>query len=112
MTERDEPQVGLACNLGAMTPEQRERHRALGSSLRGIVREVREQPDGFEFDLPPEAWSTAAEFVALERLCCPFVRFHLAMAEDGGPVLLGLTGREGVKEFLRIELGLPSPPEA
>ena len=43
----------------------------------------------------------------LERLCCPFVRFRLEMEEDGGPLYLSLTGRDGVKEFLRGELGLP-----
>jgi len=48
----------------------------------------------------------AAEFVALEKLCCPFVRFLLEMPEDGGPLRLDLTGREGVKELLRAELGL------
>lgn len=96
----------LACNLGAMTPAQRARHRDLGEALRGGIRETVELPDGFTFRLPPEAWSTAAEFVLLEKLCCPFVRFQLEMSEDGGPVRLTLTGREGVREFLRAELGV------
>jgi len=91
-----------------MTPEQRERHHRLGERLRGTVLQVQELDDGFCFRLPAEEWSTAAEFVTLERLCCPFVRFCLEMDEDGGPVRLSLTGRQGVKEFLRVELGLPT----
>ena len=102
------PGPPLACNLGAMTADQRARHRVLGQALRGEVHEILELPDGFTFRLPPESWSIAAEFVSLEKLCCPFVHFLLEMSEDGGPIRLTLSGREGVKEFLRAELGLGS----
>jgi hypothetical protein len=108
MPNEDKQRPPLACNLGAMTAAQRARHRVLGEALREEVQEILELPDGFTFRLPPEAWSTAAEFVLLEKLCCPFVRFQLEMSEDGGPLRLALTGREGVKEFLRAELGLGS----
>lgn len=100
----------LACNLGAMTAPQRERHRALAEALRDGGAEIRELPEGFEFLLPSAAWDTAAEFVQLERLCCPFVRFRLDLEEEEGPCRLTLTGREGVKEFLRLELSLPARP--
>src|SRR5215471_8461622 len=45
----------------------------------------------------------AAEFITLERLCCPFYDFALESEREGGPVWLTLTGREGVKEFAKIE---------
>ena len=106
MSNQDTKRPALACDLGAVTGAQRAPHRDLGEALRGEIREILELPDGFTFRLPPEAWSTAAEFVLLEKLCCPFVRFQLEMSEDGGPLRLTLTGREGVKEFLRVELGL------
>ena len=97
----------FACNLAAMTSEERERHRVLGEKLRGSVTEIRELPDGFMFRIPEEAWTTAAEFVALERLCCPFLRFRLEWTAEQGPIWLSLTGAEGTKEFLRVELSLP-----
>lgn len=108
MSNQETKRSPLACNLGAMTADQRARHRVLGEALRGEIQEILELPDGFTFRLPPEAWTTAAEFVSLEKLCCPFVRFLLEMPEDGGPLRLSLTGREGVREFLRAELGLGS----
>jgi hypothetical protein len=108
MAEEKGEQKPLACNLGAMTALQRERHHILIEALRQEVVEILELPDGIALHLPPGAWSIAAEFVFLERLCCPFVRFLLELSEDGGPVRLSLTGREGVKDFLRAELGLDS----
>jgi hypothetical protein len=40
-----------------------------------------------------------AEWIALERRCCPFFRFQLDVEGETGPVWLRLTGA-GVKEFL------------
>jgi len=102
MTQR----VPLACNLKAMTAEQRARHRELAGALRRDAQEIAELPDGLRLRLPAGWWLDAAEFVALEKLCCPFLRFRLEMAEEGGPLLLSLTGRAGVREFLRAELGI------
>jgi len=112
MFEDEESQEPLACNLGAMTAQQRERHHALGEALRGMTQEVLELSDGLAFRLPPEAWTTAAEFVSLEKLCCPFVRFQLELLENGGPLRLTLSGREGVREFLLAELGIDTPPHS
>jgi hypothetical protein len=48
----------------------------------------------------------AAEFMTLERLCCPFLTLTLEVERERGPLWLTLTGREGVKPFLQAELGL------
>lgn len=112
MSNPDEASCPLACNLAAMTAEQRARHHSLGAALRAMTQEVLELSDGLAFRLPPEAWSMAAEFVSLEKLCCPFVRFRLEMLENGGPLRLTLSGREGVKEFLRAELGIDTSPHS
>lgn len=54
----------------------------------------------------------AAEFITLERLCCPFLSFQLAVAEEKGPLWITLTGPEGVNDFLRLELELgPADPK-
>jgi hypothetical protein len=96
----------IACNLGAFTIEQRRRKEELGSHLWASVQETRELPDGYAFRLPADASSlqNAAEWVALERLCCPFFSFGVEAEREGGPVWLRLTGREGVKQFIRAEL--------
>ena len=47
----------------------------------------------------------AIEFIALERLCCPFFGFGLGIEREGGAAWLTLTGREGVKPFIMAEIG-------
>jgi len=96
----------LACRMDAMDAAQRARHTEILTRLRSRVLEVRELADGFAFRLPAAEWSAAAEFVSLERLCCPFLGFILEQERDAGPIHLRLTGRDGVKEFLRKELSL------
>jgi hypothetical protein len=44
-----------------------------------------------------------AEWAAGERDCCPFFDIDLHLEREGGPLWLGLTGREGVKQFLRAD---------
>ncbi len=48
----------------------------------------------------------AAEFITRERLCCPFFRFELALEPGSEALALRLTGPEGVREFIRQEMGL------
>src|SRR5687767_2738657 len=97
----------FACDMTAIEASKRGQHMATIDELfRGTV-EIREQPDGYAFRLPnePEVLLKAAEFVALERLCCPFFGFNLEIEPEGGPLWLRLTGREGVKPFIRAEIG-------
>src|SRR5438034_1441692 len=47
-----------------------------------------------------------AEFIELERRCCPFFRFELEVQDEGRAAWLRLTGRMGVKQFIAAELGL------
>jgi hypothetical protein len=96
----------MACRMDAMNASQRMRHADLLDRLRSGVQEVRELPDGFAFRLPREEWSTAAEFVSLERLCCPFLGFALELEQEAGPLWLRMTGREGAKDILRKELSI------
>jgi hypothetical protein len=106
MAEDTRELLPMACRMDAMTPVQRGRHEEVTARLRTETQEIRELPDGFAFRIPEEDWSLAAEFVSLERLCCPFLGFALEQEREAGPLWLRLTGREGVKEFLRAELSL------
>jgi hypothetical protein len=98
----------IACNLTGMTAKQRERRQVLAQRVHAAVQEVRDLPDGYAFRFPadPVLCLTAAEFMTLERLCCPFFTFALELVCEGGPLWLRITGRQGVKQFLRAELGL------
>lgn len=98
----------LICNLGALDGVQRECHEANTGKLFGSVEATEELPDGYAFRLPAESATIlqAAEFITLERLCCPFFNFALELEKEGGPLWLKMTGREGVKQFLLAEVGL------
>ena len=100
----------IACvrEPGVLSPEQRERHQALGQQLESAVQEVQELPDGYAIRYSAETVSvlTLAEFITFERLCCRFLNFGLEVEREEGPVWLRITGGEGVKEFLRAEIGI------
>jgi hypothetical protein len=96
----------FVCNLGAMTGDQRARYREIRAQLSRTTQTVRELEDGYAFQHPVEMLSVVAEFVDLERLCCPFFRFSIVLEPDSGALWLHLTGDDGVKENLRAELGL------
>lgn len=102
------PETPLACNLGAFDAAERERHQALVHDLLAARQEVWELPDGYalRFTSERERLLALAEFVSLERLCCPFLTFGLDVEGASGPLWLRLTGRTGVKELLKLELGL------
>ena len=63
-----------------------------------------ELPDGFAFRFKPDDYTVITEFVANERLCCPFFRFTLDITPDSGPIWLRITGQEGVKPLLQATL--------
>lgn len=98
---------GLACDLTAMDAAQRERHRQLGWRLRGATEETLELADGYTFRYPADdaLCLMIAEFVTLERRCCPFFTFVLTVEPEGGPLWLRITGPEGAREFIREALG-------
>jgi hypothetical protein len=103
MNEKESP---FACDMTAIAADQRGAHFATIEELFRAVEEVRELPNGYAFRLAndPHVILTAAQFIALERLCCPFFGFALEIENEGEAVWLRLTGREGVKPFIMAEI--------
>ena len=99
-------ELPVACDPTALDAGQRERKQSLQERLRADVEEVKELPDGYAFrhSSGREVLLALAEFVALERLCCPFFDFGIEVESGGGPVWLGVTGGEEAKRVLRAEL--------
>ncbi len=92
------------CNPQAMTTEERERYHKLTRTLFSSIEEHRELADGYGFRLSPAiSLSSAAEWIELESKCCPFFDFHLERSREQGPLWLRLSGRPGVKQFIRDE---------
>jgi hypothetical protein len=97
----------LACDFGAMDDGQRGLYRALRRRLSEDLREVRELEDGYAFRHSSEAGVLVAlaEYVSLERLCCPFFDFAIEVGHDGGEVWLRMTCPEGAKGILEAAMG-------
>lgn len=93
--------------MTAIEPGQRGRHIATIDQLFRAAEGIRELPDGYAFRLPNESdvLLKAAEFISLERLCCPFFGFALEVEPEGGALWLSLTGRDGAKPFILAEIG-------
>lgn len=105
---REKREVPLACNPSALSVEQRERQRALIGLLWAGAEEVRELDDGYALGHAPDrtVLLAMAEFVANERLCCPFFEFGLTVERAGGPVWLRITGEGEAKRVLEAEMGV------
>jgi len=96
----------FACNRAALTAQARRHHfDELSPALRARKKSIRELRDGFEFEFPPDTamFQLVSEWVAGERLCCPFFDIDLHIEHEGGSLWLRLTGREGVKEFIKAD---------
>src|SRR5215204_1485332 len=106
--KRDMEGVPIACDPAALTAEQRERKRSLQRLLGANLRELRELEHGYAFRHSPDeiVLLAVAEFVALERLCCPFFDFGIEVGRSGGPVWFRMTGEEQAKIVLEAELGI------
>ncbi|MFN3325387.1 MAG: hypothetical protein ACK5AZ_17980 [Bryobacteraceae bacterium] len=92
----------LACNANAITAAERPRYRELLTKLRLATRARRELPDGYAFRLMEKSISLAdvAEWIRMERLCCPFLVFHLELAGSAEEMELVLRGPSGTKAIL------------
>ena len=90
----------IACTLTA--PELQERRFKVLQKVRRAVLEVKELQDGCAYTFPSDSlWlGEVSGLIDLERQCCPFLRFRLTVEENGGSLMLEITGPEGTKEFL------------
>lgn len=108
-TQGREGEPLLACDLGAMDSGQWGRYRELRRLLGEDAMEARELEDGYAFRYSPgaEILLALAEYVSLERLCCPFFDFAIEVGRGGGWVWLRITGSEGAKSVLEAAMVQP-----
>ena len=105
MTESDAQSDVLACDRGAIAPDQRAAHQALAAELLLQAAQERvELPDGYAFRFASERYADVAAFVANERRCCPFFYFTLEVAPAQAPLWLRIGGPAGAKALRRAEL--------
>jgi hypothetical protein len=93
------------CNIKALTPAERARHKQMTEKLMSVRKEVVETEKGYEFQYSPSDISLLelADWVIAEGRCCPFFDFHIDLEQEGSLLCLRLTGAEGIKGFIRSE---------
>jgi len=99
--------IQFACDMTALSSEQRARHQDLAALLQSSVATIRELPDGYDFGFPwePATYAALAELTPLEHACCPFFNIGIRIESGSNKLCWRLTGREGIKPFIRAEFG-------
>ncbi len=95
----------LSCKL--TSPELQQRKKTVLAELRQQVLSKKELPDGFAYKFPgtDAIIDSLASFIKTERQCCDFFDFKLSLNTDNS-IWLELSGPEGAKEFIEVELKL------
>jgi hypothetical protein len=104
-SEKMTTQDKFYCNIKALNPAARKRHKELTDKLIANRKDIVETEKGYEFQFTPANVSLAelADWVAAEGKCCPFFNFHIDLEHGGNLLCLRLTGEEGIKPFIRGE---------
>ena len=94
--------------MSALDQDQRKRHDILTRTLLAKHVEIEELADGYGLRFPNDRslFTALSEWATLEQLCCPFLTLTIESQHDQGPIWLRVSGRDGVKDFLRAELGI------
>jgi hypothetical protein len=95
----------FACNLKAISVADRRRYNELVKRVRAAIRERSEISNGYDFKLDSQTVTLpeAAEWISMERKCCPFLRLQLSASGNQTHWVLTLTGPAGVKPLLAAE---------
>jgi hypothetical protein len=97
----------FACDLTAINADVRSTHlTAAEQLLRHDTAEVQELSDGYAFRFGAEQYAQVTDFIANERLCCPFFSFTLEVTPAQGPLWLRISGTAEIKGFLQSALGM------
>jgi hypothetical protein len=94
------PDLPVVCTL---SPEAlATRRQGLLAELLGRAHAHEELVDGhrWSFEATDDVLAMILRMVEAERRCCRFLRFHIIVESDGGPVSVELTGPPGTREFL------------
>jgi hypothetical protein len=96
----------LACKL---TPQELAVRKAeVLATIHKALLKSRELSNGYlyRFSDSNQMLDQLLDFIKSERQCCEFFSFTLTIDDEDSSIWLELTGPEGVKEFIKSELGL------
>jgi hypothetical protein len=92
----------LACNIGAIGEADLPSYKILCTRLQNAITDRRELSDGYALRFDGELFSLmdAAQWVSLERLCCPFLMFQLQTIGSDHDYWLTLQGPSEAKAIV------------
>jgi hypothetical protein len=95
----------IACNLKALTVEQRHQLTRLGEHVITAISGSRELMNGYAFHIDPKRATVmdVAQWLDVWRRCCPFYEFLIDFHAADGAIWLSVTGRPGVKEYIPLD---------
>jgi hypothetical protein len=93
----------IACNPRAIRALDRPRHAELAKRVRASAKVRREIKNGYAFTLDGSNVTLphVAEWISMERLCCPFLMLQISASGEQSDWVLTITGPEGVKPLSR-----------
>ena len=73
-----------------------------------LIKQVSEIEEGYNFDFGRNdgAIPLISQWLEIERIANPFLRFHLMSESHQGPIKLEIVGPSGTKSFLYSEFAL------
>jgi hypothetical protein len=95
----------IACNLKALTSEQRKQLGDVGEHVISAITAPGELNDGYSFRVDPARASLidVAQWLDLWRRCCPFYEFQIDFHAADASIWLSVKGRPGVKQYIPID---------
>lgn len=95
----------IVCNPGAIASADRDAHVGVAKDIfsSATILEIKELASGYGFRLPLETpmLHKVTQFIANERLCCPFFTFTLVVGEQ---LWLQLSGTPEVKALIKTDI--------
>lgn len=95
----------FSCNLRAISTLQRPRYNELLKRIRTAIRDRNEIAHGYTFRLDSQVVTLpeAAEWIVMERRCCPFLTIQLSASGNQADWVLTLIGPPGAKPIIAVE---------
>lgn len=90
------------------TDEAQQRRSEIINMVLDAIKQVKETDNGYNlrFDPNDENFVLVSDWLQVERICNPFLRFNLTIESNSGPFWLDLAGPAGTKDFLSSELAI------
>jgi hypothetical protein len=97
------PDRAIACDMSALSADERRRYDALRRRLTNAITHVASTPTSFRLQIGDAVPLTEiAEWIGFEHRCCPFLNIAISVQPDNR-VWVELGGGAAIKEFLREE---------